>query len=239
MKEGAVAIFEEKYKEDVRVVKMGSFSKELCGGVHVANTGEIGLFKIISEGSVAAGMRRIEAVTGEYALEFTQETDELMEEFLQQLSATRKDAVDQLDRLKMSLKEKEKELKSLRQKFARADFSENKEEPQDIQGVPVLVKKLVGLNNSELRELADSLKQKIKSGIVILGSISGGKAILVVSVSKDLSSRIRADELIRRISPVIGGGGGGRPDFAQAGGAKTNRLAEALQKSLTAVKDML
>lgn len=239
IKEGAVAIFEEKYKEDVRVVTMGSFSKELCGGVHVRNTGEIGLFKIISEGSVAAGMRRIEAVTGEIALEFTQDNDELLNDILQLLNATRNEAVEQLDRLKITLKDKEKELKVLRQKLARADFTEKQEDVENIQGIPVLIKKLTGLSNSELRELADSLKQKIGSGIVVLGSISDEKAILVVSVSREHTDRIRADELIRRISPVIGGGGGGRPDFAQAGGSKTTKLAEALEQSLTAIKDML
>ncbi len=237
LKEGAIAIFEEKYGEKVRMVTIGDFSKELCGGVHVPSTGQIGLFMIISESSIAAGMRRIEAVTGEEALKHVQETEALLQEVQKAFHSPRHELLAHIKSLKESLKEKEKEVKSLRQRMARLEFKT--EEVRNIKGVSVLIQSVTGLNDTELRELADSLKQKIGSGIVILGSASENKVFLVAAVTNDLTDRIKADELIREVASLIGGGGGGRADFAQAGGNRPEQLKQILEKSSSIVEKML
>jgi len=239
IKEGAIAIFEEKYGEKVRMVIIDGFSKELCGGVHVHNTGEIGLFKILSETSVAAGIRRIEAVTGEEALKYVQETHELLLEIQNALNSPRENILVQIEKLTKSLKQKEKESKSLRQKLANFKYGKKDSPTQKINGIPVIIQKVEGLNTREIRELADSLKQKIGSGIIILGTVAGKKVFLVSAVTKDLIVRIRADDIIRKIAPMVGGGGGGRPDFAQAGGTKLNRLNETLEKCSSILKEMI
>ncbi len=231
LKEGAVAIFEEKYGEDVRMVAVGDFSKELCGGVHVHSTGDIGLFKIVSESSIAAGMRRIEALTGNEAISYTQETDEILSEVQQTLNSSRDALVSQVEKLKEHLRDKEKENKSLRHKLVNIRYEKEEEDIRMVKGIPVLVRKVEGLNNTEIRELADTLKQKIRSGVIILGAASDKKAFVVISVSKDLTDRIQAHEFIKKAAPLIGGGGGGRTDFAQAGGSRPENLGQLLEKS--------
>jgi alanyl-tRNA synthetase len=233
---GAMAIFEEKYREQVRIVVIDEFSRELCGGVHARNTGEIGLFKIVSESSIAAGMRRIEAVTGEAALRYIQENEDLLEDVQGCLSSARSDLLPQLERLKKALKESEKELKSLRQKIVKSDFQEGKEEIREVDGISMLTKRVEGLDMSELRDLADVLRQRLGSGVVVLGAESHGKGMLVAAVTKDLVERIRADDIIRRIAPLVKGGGGGRADFAQAGGSQPKGLDRALQEAYAALK---
>jgi len=235
IKEGAMAIFEEKYGERVRLVAVGDFSKELCGGVHVRATGEIGFFKIISESSIAAGMRRIEALTGEEALRYAQEADELLAEIQAALSSSRKDLLPRLEKWRSALEENEKEIKSLRQNLAQIKTQGGGEQVRKVKGISVLTQRLDGLTMDELRSMADAIKQKLGSGVVILGAEAAGKALLVVSVTKDLVGRIPADQIIREIAPLIEGGGGGRPDFAQAGGKKAESLDQALEKSLAAV----
>ncbi|MBS3818048.1 alanine--tRNA ligase [bacterium] len=239
IKEGAVAIFEEKYGEKVRMITIGDFSKELCGGVHVQSTGEIGLFKIISETSIAAGMRRLEAVTGEEAVKYTQEIEGLLNSLQKRLNSPREEILNQVDKLKDSLKSKEKENKSLRQKLAHARYQKSEDEVKKIKGVPVMVQEVKGLSNNELRELADSLKQKLGSGIVVLGTARDQKVFLVTTVTKDLLDRIKANEFIKKIAPIVEGGGGGRPDFAQAGGSKPEKLNQSLQKSYNILEQML
>jgi alanyl-tRNA synthetase len=239
LKEGAVAIFEEKYGEKVRMVIVDDFSKELCGGVHVHSTGQIGLFKIISEFGIAAGMRRIEALTGEEALKYTLESDEILFEIQQALNSPRKELLAQIDKIKNSLKEKEKEAKSLRQNLAQLKYQKKEEDIRKIKGISVLVQRVKGLNNTELRELADSLKQKIGSGIIILGGASENKVFLVIAVTKDLTGRIKANELIQKIASKLGGGGGGRPDFAQAGGTKPEQLEQVLKESYSLLEKMI
>jgi len=236
--EGAVAIFEEKYKEQVRVVIIDEFSKELCGGVHVSNTGEIGLFKIVSEGSVAAGMRRLEAVTGQAALQYVQENEELLGEVQDSLSVTRNEILTQLEKLRKGFKESEKEVKSLRQRLANQDFKAQAENIEKVGEVSVVTKQVSDVGISELRNLADSLKQKLGSGIVILGAVNQDKVLLVAAVSNDLTDRFPAQELIKRLAPGIGGGGGGRPDFAQAGGSQPKNLTLTLQESLKVIADL-
>ena len=239
LEEGAVAIFEEKYGEKVRMVTIGDFSKELCGGVHVHSTSQIGLFKITAESSVAAGMRRIEALTGEEALKNTQETEELMIDVQTALSSPRTGLLTQVEKLKESVKAKEREIKAMRQKIAKHELEEKEEKVKKIKGISVLVQTVKDLNNTELRELADSLKQKIGSGVVILGSVSGKKVFLVIAVTKDLTDRLKADELVQEIAPIIGGGGGGRPDFAQAGGTQPEKLDQVLKQSRKIIEKMI
>ncbi|MGD8538337.1 MAG: alanine--tRNA ligase [Candidatus Aminicenantes bacterium] len=236
---GATAIFEEKYGEKVRMVSIDDFSRELCGGIHVANTGEIGMFKIVSESSVAAGMRRIEALTGEEALKDYQENVELLEDIQRTVNSPRKDILQVLDRMKESLKEKEKEARAIRQKLAKTRYQEKGDLLQEVKGIRVKIQRVEELSTTELRELADSLKQKIGSGVVILGGQTGEKAYLVSAVTKDLIDRISAVDIIRKIAPLVGGGGGGRPDFAQAGGPEVGKLDHALERAPKILEGLL
>jgi alanyl-tRNA synthetase len=238
VREGAMAIFEEKYGESVRLVSVGDFSKELCGGVHVRATGEIGFFKIAAESSIAAGMRRIEALTGEEALRYIQDNDELLVEIQAVLNSPRTDILHHLDKWKSGIEEKEREIKVLRQKLAQAKTQGEEERVRKVKGISVLAQRLDGLTIEELRSAADSLMARLGSGVVVLGAVADGKALLVAAVSKDLVGRLRADQLIREMAPLIGGGGGGRPDFAQAGGKKTEYLNQALEQSLIAVEKL-
>ncbi|MGB8951086.1 MAG: alanine--tRNA ligase [Candidatus Aminicenantales bacterium] len=237
--EGAMAIFEEKYTEHVRMVVVDVFSKELCGGVHVHGTGEIGLFKIVSETSIAAGMRRIEALTAEEAMHHVQESETILSEIQLSLNTSRKDVLSQVEKLRNLVKEKEQEAKFLRQNALRQKFQKPEEEIRRIKGIAVLAQKVEGLNPTEVRDLADSLKQKMKSGVVILGVRTDEKAFLVISVSKDLAVRVSAVDVIKKVAPLIGGGGGGRPDFAQAGGTRIEELDTAIAESLSIIEKQL
>jgi alanyl-tRNA synthetase len=239
LKEGAMAIFEEKYGEKVRMIVVGDFSRELCGGVHVRATGEIGLFKIISESSIAAGMRRVEALTGDEALHYTQEMEDLIDDIQAVLSSSRKEILHHIQKLKSQLDESERENKTLRQNLARLRAQGGEERIRKIKGVSVLAQRFEGLTTEELRGLADSLKQKIGSGVVVLGAAVDERAFLVVAVTQDLVGRLRADKLIGEIAPLIGGGGGGRADFAQAGGKKAEFLDRALEKSYSIIEKMV
>jgi len=239
LEEGAVAIFEEKYGEKVNMVTVSDFSKELCGGVHVPHTGQIGLFKIISEGSIAAGMRRIEALTGKEALDYIEKSQEFIDQIQQALDSSRKDVFLQIEKLKDLVKDKEKENKALRKKLAKQKHERVEEQVRKIKGVSVLSQKMEGLNNSELRDLADTLKQKLGSGVVILGTTYEQNVYIVASVTKDLTKRLKADELIKELAQVFDGGGGGRPDFAQAGGTKIEMLDKVIEQSYSIVKKML
>ncbi len=236
---GATAIFEEKYGEKVRMVTIADFSKELCGGIHVANTGEIGVLKIVSESSIAGGMRRIEALTGEEALKDYQETEELLSDIQKAVNSSRKDILHVLERMKESVKEKEKEARALRQQLAKTRFHEQKDHVEEVKGIRIVIQRVEELNTMELRELADSLKQKIGSGVVILGGQTGEKVFLVSAVTRDLVDRVSAVDIIKRIAPLVGGGGGGRPDFAQAGGPEFKKLDLALKKSKKILDDLL
>ncbi|MBN1272528.1 MAG: alanine--tRNA ligase [Candidatus Aminicenantes bacterium] len=231
IKKGAVAIFEEKYGEQVRMITVEGFSKELCGGVHVHSTGEIGFFKIISESSIAAGMRRIEAVTGESALKYVQETEEILEDLQKMVNVSRGELAGQIEKMKNSLKEQEKLVKSFRRKLANAQYHKKTEQVKKVNGISILVQKVEGLNPTEMRELADSLRQKIGSGIVVLGAAYEKKVNLIAAVTADLVEKIRADHFIKELAQEVGGGGGGRADFAQAGGSKLDKLDMALKKS--------
>jgi alanyl-tRNA synthetase len=239
IREGAMAIFEEKYGETVRLVRVGDFSKELCGGIHVRSTGEIGLFKVLSESGVAAGIRRIEAVTGEEAFRYLQELEDLMTGVEQGLGVSRKEVLSRINKMMESLEAADKENKALRQKLACQKLENEEGVVRTVKGIRVLTQKVDGMEMGGLRDLADSLKQKMGSGIVVLGAADGGKAYLVVSVTKDLTSRVQARAVIQELAPIVGGGGGGRPDFAQAGGSKPEGLDLALEKSYTLIERII
>jgi alanyl-tRNA synthetase len=239
IREGAMAIFEEKYGETVRLVRVGDFSKELCGGIHVRSTGEIGLFKILSESGVAAGMRRIEAVTGAEAFRYLQELEDLMTSVEKGLNVSRKEVLSRIDKMVGSLEAADKENKVLRQKLARQKLQNEEGVVRTIKGISVMTQKVEGLDMGGLRDLADSLKLRMGSGIVVLGAADGEKVYLVVSVTKDLTSKVQARAVIQELAPIVGGGGGGRPDFAQAGGSKPEALDAALEKSYALIERMV
>ena len=239
IQDGAMAIFEEKYGETVRLVGVGDFSRELCGGAHAPATGEIGLFKIVSEAGIAAGMRRIEALTGAEALVHVQETDEILQEAARALDTSRKDLPEKIEKIKDQVRERDHEIRSLRQKLVQGASERPAEEIRTVRGTSVIVQRIEGLQPTEARDLADRMKKKLGSGIVVLGAAVGEKAFLVVAVTKDLISRVSAAEVIKALAPFIGGGGGGRPDFAQAGGTKAGELDKALEQSLVVLEKHL
>jgi alanyl-tRNA synthetase len=239
IRRGAMAIFEEKYGERVRMVTVDEFSKELCGGIHAASTGRIGIFKIVDESSVAAGVRRIEALTGQEALVEIENTESLLDDLQRLLGGSRGDLPAQVEKLRQSLKDKEKENRALRHKAARSGLEEGGGEVRTVKGIRVLARRVDGLDPGGLRALADSLKNKLGSGVVVLGQSSGSKAMLVASVTKDLSGRVPADKLIKAVASEIGGTGGGRPDFAQAGGSRPENLDRALEESYRLLEEML
>ncbi|HXK61557.1 MAG TPA: alanine--tRNA ligase [Acidobacteriota bacterium] len=235
---GAMALFGEKYQQQVRVVSVPGFSMELCGGTHVRRTGDIGFFKIVSESSISAGIRRIEAVAGETAVARSLEDDRLLTE-LSELLRTRRDSLTQtVQRILADLKDAEKQVEQLQLKLAQKE-SGSAAQVRDVKGVKVLSQRVENLDRSAMRTLADQLKNKLESGIVVLGAPSDGKVSLVVMVTSDLTGRIRADQLIRKIAPLVGGGGGGRPDMAEAGGRDLGRLDEALEHTFSAVAELL
>lgn len=227
---GATALFEEKYGDRVRVVSLADFSKELCGGTHSNRTGDIGLFKIIGESSVASGVRRIEALTGAAALGFIQKNAKLLHDTALLLKEHPEAVSQRVEKILFHQKALEKEVEQLKGKIAlqSADWAE--EDIKSIHGVKVLVKKVSVDKPAALRDLADRFKEKIKTGIVVLGSSDASKVMLIAVVTKDLTDRFHAGDIIKGIAPVVGGGGGGRPDMAQAGGSKPEKLDAALEK---------
>ena len=237
-KSGATALFEEKYGDRVRVVSLALYSKELCGGTHTGRTGNIGLFKISAESSVASGIRRIEALTGEAALEYIQKTSKIVQETARLIKEKPEDIAKRVDKILTSYKSIEKEMEKLKANLAVAKAGGTEEDIRSINGVKILAKKVAVDKPAALRELADRLKEKIKSGIVVLGSVSGSKVLLITVVTKDLTNRFNAGTIIKQISAVVGGGGGGRPDMAQAGGSMPEKLDQALEKAYEIVEKM-
>jgi alanyl-tRNA synthetase len=226
---GAIALFGEKYGDEVRVLKMGDFSTELCGGTHVKRTGDIGFFKIVSEGGVAAGVRRIEAVTGAGALAYVQAQDRLIRDAASTLKAqTNEEVLVKIGSLQEHAKSLEKELAKLKGQLAASAGDSLSEQAIEVAGVKLLAAELDGADNTGLRETLDKLKDKLGSALIVLGSKTDGKVSLVAGVTKDLTSRFKAGELVNHVAQQVGGKGGGRPDMAQAGGTDTAKLAEAL-----------
>ncbi|QYJ85152.1 alanine--tRNA ligase [Shewanella mesophila] len=237
--QGAMALFGEKYDSKVRVVTMGDFSIELCGGTHVGRTGDIGLFKITSEGGIAAGIRRIEAVTGSAAIAYVNEQQAQLEQAAGLLKGDSASVVAKLKAQLEKSKQLEKELSQLKDKLAAATSADLAGEAQEVAGAKVLVKKLEGIDAGALRGLQDELKQKLQSGIVVLGIAGDEKVNLIVGVTKDLTGKVKAGELVAMIAAQVGGKGGGRPDMAQAGGSEPANLDSALASVLPWLSERL
>ncbi|MCX9514585.1 alanine--tRNA ligase [Vibrio cholerae] len=212
---GAMALFGEKYDDQVRVLSMGDFSTELCGGIHTSNTGDIGLFKIISEGGIAAGIRRIEAVTGEGALDY--------------LDAQQAQHDAKVSEMAAKAKLLEKEIQQLKDKLAAKESAGLINQVKQIAGVNVLVAQLNGADNKALRGMVDDLKNQLSSGIIMLGNVAEGKVGLIAGVTNDLTNKVKAGELVNMVALQVGGKGGGRPDMAQAGGTDAHALPSALE----------
>ena len=229
-KTDATALFEEKYGDLVRVISLGDFSKELCGGTHTDMTGNIGLFKIVEESSVASGIRRIEALTGELALLHVQQTEKIMDNTARMLKESPEAVTQRIEKILSFQKSLEKEVEQLKAEIALRSAEWAEEEIKSINGVKVLTKKVGVDNPAALRDIADKFRDKIKSGIITLGASTGSKVLLIVVVTKDLTNRFHAGEIVKQIASVVGGGGGGRPDMAQAGGTKPEKLDQALEK---------
>jgi alanyl-tRNA synthetase len=232
IKAGALAFFGDKYGDRVRVVRMGDFSVELCGGTHISRTGDVGMFKLEAESGVAAGVRRIEAVTGQGALETMRKREKILEEIGARLGARDGAAVERLEKLLAREKELEKKLHAMEQKLASgAGGAADEETVREAGGVKIVTRRLDGVDPRTMREMADRMRQKHGSAVVALGSDLGeGKVALLVAVTPDLTAKIKAGDIIKHIAPIVGGTGGGRPDMAQAGGRDASKLDEALAK---------
>ncbi|UTV28204.1 alanine--tRNA ligase [Photobacterium atrarenae] len=236
---GAMALFGEKYDDEVRVLSMGDFSTELCGGIHASNTGDIGLFKIVSEGGIAAGIRRIEAVTGAAAIEALHAQEALLSETAGLVKSDSASVVTKVGALVAQNKQLEKEIQQLKDKLAAQESAGLINQAQDINGVKVLVAKLDGADNKALRGMVDELKNQLGSGIVVLGNASGDKVGLIAGVTKDLTGKVKAGELVNMVAQQVGGKGGGRPDMAQAGGSDVSALPAALESAQAWIAERL
>ena len=230
MQTGAMALFEERYGDKVRLVEIPGVSKELCGGTHAARTGDIGLFKLVSESSVAAGVRRLEALTGAAALEAVQAMESQLSQAAAALKAGRSEVAERVIKLQAALKESERLLEQMKVRLAGAKSVDLLQQAKEVDGVKVLVSQVQIDNPKALREVGDDLRGRIGSGIVVLGAQVEGKAFLLALVTKDLLKRYHAGNLVKELAPLVGGGGGGKPDMAQAGGQNPAGLKEALAK---------
>lgn len=228
---GATALFGEKYGESVRVVTMGEYSKELCGGTHVQATGEIGFFKILNESSVAAGVRRIEAITGDEVVRYINKRENLINNSADLLKTTPDKLLSRVESLLEQQKEMEKELNSLKDRLANSRTGDLLENIEDIDGISVLTAELEGLDNEGLRKLSDQIREKVKSLVIVLASNLGEKVLFVSSVTDDLVQEgLHAGKIVGKVAKITGGGGGGRPDMAQAGGRDTSKIQDALSE---------
>ncbi len=239
LERGALAFFGDKYGDQVRVVEIGDFSKELCGGTHCHRTGEVGLFRIVSEGGVAAGVRRIEALTGEGALSHAQGRETEWNTLAQILKTSPSEVVEKTKKLVMTLRETERELERVKQKALDHQGVAQEVAIRDIGGIPILVQRIDGLNMQELRTFSDKLRKKVASGFLILGSVKDEKVSLLVIVSKEQSVRLPAGTIAQHVAQMVGGSGGGRPEMAQAGGNQPTELDRALDCVYDFIKTQL
>jgi alanyl-tRNA synthetase len=246
MRSGAMALFGEKYGEQVRVLSIkdneGIFSKELCGGTHVRATGDIGVFKITSDESIASGVRRIRAITGFDAYERFREDEKIIEQATGNLRTSRNDLTSMIGKLQDELKKARREADDLRLKLASGAVgtaNSNGDEVREVSGVRVLAREAGGLDAAGMRQLSDTLLARIKSGVVVLGRSSDGKASLIVRTSEDLTKRIPAGQVIKELAPIIGGKGGGKPDMAEGGGNQPEKLPDALAASYDVIARLI
>ena len=236
---GAMALFGEKYADNVRVLSINDFSKELCGGTHVQRTGDIGLFKIVSEGSVAAGTRRIEAVTGEGVLKYLRQASETLALLAGSLHAKPEELLQAVEKLSDSEKKLRKELEAQQMKRATSQASDLVKEAREVKGVRVVAARVEVTDRSAMRQMVDDLRAKLQSGVIVLGSVSDGKVSLVAAVTKDLTSKLDAGKIVKQAAAIVEGSGGGRKDLAEAGGKNPAKLDESLQAVPAIIEAML
>jgi alanyl-tRNA synthetase len=239
LKTGAMALFGEKYQEKVRVVSIPGYSKELCGGTHVEATGSLGVFKIVYEGGIAAGVRRLEALTGPGALNRFRADEQVLDFIQSQYKVTRQDIPSWLEKLQSELRELQDQIERLRLKDAKAGLSEMLVRAREVRGIKILAHTIPQTDRASLRAVADELKHKLGSGIVILGTPQDDKVALVVMVSEDLSPRLPAGKIIKQIAALVGGTGGGKAELAEAGGKDSAKLADAIERSYSIVESIL
>jgi len=239
-KQGATALFGEKYGDIVRVVKIGDYSMELCGGTHLGTTSQAGFIKVLGESGVAAGVRRIEALTGEAALKYFNEREAMLNEIAAALKTSPQDTIRRIEALNTDIKNAEKEIEQLRSKLINSSIDDVLSKAVEIKGVKVAIAQFDQLDLEALRNTGDVIKNKLGSGVVVLGSAYGGKVSFVVTATKDVVGKgIHCGNIIREVAKVTGGGGGGRPDMAQAGGKDTSRINEALQYAPKVIESQL
>ncbi|MFB3153185.1 MAG: DHHA1 domain-containing protein, partial [Candidatus Acidiferrales bacterium] len=244
---GALAFFGDKYPEkNVRVITIadeaterGFFSKELCGGTHVQRTGQIGVLKVVSESSVAAGVRRMEAVTGGVALAQYQQAQSTLQQLARQLRVSDRDLLETVDRLAEQSRQLEKQLETSKRRLAHQQVDELVQRVRRVKDVPVLAEVVEDVDRSTMRSLVDVLRQKLGSGVIALGANTNGKVALVVAVTKDLTKKLHAGKIIQQMAGRVGGSGGGRPDLAEAGGKDARQLRQALEDVYAIVEKML
>jgi alanyl-tRNA synthetase len=236
---GAMSLFGEKYESDVRVLSIGDFSMELCGGTHVQRSGDIGLFKILSESGVAAGVRRVEAVTGQMAYEWVVHTEQVLRDIAAMLRGSRDDVDEKVRELVERSRRLEKEVQQLKSKLASGQGGDLTSRAKDVGGIKVLAAQIDGADAKSLRDAVDQLKGKLGSSVIVLASVLEGKVVLVAGVSSDLLTRMKAGEIAGAVAAQIGGKGGGRADFAQAGGTQPENLGKALAGVETLIRDRL
>jgi alanyl-tRNA synthetase len=237
---GAMALFGEKYEKDVRVLRIGDFSMELCGGTHVERAGDIGFFKVVSESGVASGVRRIEAITGDAALDYVERSDELLKELASMVRGSRDDVRDKVRDGLDRVRQLEREIRTLRDKLASGQGVDLASGAIDLQGIKVVSTRVEGADSGALRSAVDQLKGKLKSAVIVLASVENPqKVLLVAGVTSDITSRIKAGDLVGKIAAQIDGRGGGRPDFAQAGGSNSAALDAALASVPDLVREKL
>ena len=236
---GAIGIFDDKYADKVRVVSAGEYSKELCGGTHIDNTGKIGLFKIVSESGIAAGTRRIEAVIGKEAFKLVNEKKDLLKEVSSKLKCSEKEVLNKLAQNLKEIKEKEKEIAVLKSKFAYMGIDDIIASSKNIKGINVISYELKDVDGDALRDVCEKVRDKVENSIVLLMSANAGKVIICAMASKDAVSKgAHCGKLIKEVSAILGGGGGGRPDMAQAGGKFPERIQEAINESYKIVETL-
>jgi len=239
MKSGAMALFGEKYQEKVRVVEVPGFSKELCGGTHVRATGTIGLFKITGEAGIAAGIRRIEAMTGPSSLTRFRDDERILDAIQSDNKVARQEIAGLIEKLHGQVRDLQRQIQDLKAQSARAGIGAMLAKTKEIKGIRVVADILPSTDRASLRNLADELKQKLGSGIVVLGTPLDGKVALVVMVTGDICKRAPAGQIIKQIAPIVGGAGGGKPELAEAGGKDSSKLADAIQYSYHVVEQLL
>ena len=236
---GAIGIFDDKYGDKVRVVSAGEYSKELCGGTHIDNTGKIGLFKIVSESGIAAGTRRIEAVTGKEAVKVVNEKEELLKEACGKLKCSQKEIAAKIDQNLKEIKEKEKEITALKAKFASMGIDDVIASAKEVNGINVISYEMKDVDSDTLRDVCEKVRDKVENSIVLLMSENNGKVIICAMASKDAVAKgAHCGKLIKEVSAILGGGGGGRPDMAQAGGKLPEKIQDAINESYKIVESL-